>query len=510
MPKRQILSSNSETIRPLGKQKPENNLGRADIVESLHNIEGFDEPVKKLTRRQRRRLAKLAKKPVNKKRRFLKWFFVILLISLLSAGGFLAYKFIAAGNSIIQGNFLDILKTQKLKQDENGRSNFLILGTSEDDPNHGGSDLTDSMLVVSINQTDKNIYMFSVPRDLYVDYDMACAAGYSGKINGYFSCTNSGDTAADEQDRLAKTQAFVGDIFDMNIQYGIHVNHTVIKEVVDAIGGVDVDVQGSNGDPGILDRNFDWRCNYKCYLVKYDNGIHHLDGEHALFLSMARGDIAPTYGLGNSNFDREKNQQKILIAIRNKALSAGTLTNIGSVTKLIDALGNNLRTNIQTAEIRTIMQVANDVKSTDIHTISLVADDNKVMSTGNYNGASVVMPAAGIYEYSEIQEYIKKNISSDPVVREAAPIVVLNGTGQSGFGQTNADELTAKGYNVVLVSNAPDGTYGKVEIYQIGSDNPETAKKLAKTYGVTIKTTTPPVAVNGNVRFVIIFGSTGN
>jgi LCP family protein required for cell wall assembly len=417
----------------------------------------------------------------------------------------MAYKFIVAGQNVFQGNILDIFKNQALKQDINGRSNFIILGTSEDDPDHGGADLTDSILVVSIDQKNKNAYIFNVPRDLYVKYGMACFSGYAGKINEYFMCS-----AEDEQARLNATQKFIGDIFGLDIQYGVHVNHTVIKDVVNAIGGIDVDIQGSNGNPGVYDRNFDWRCNYKCYLVKYDNGVHHLDGEHALFLAMARGDTAPTYGLGNSNFDREKNQQKILIAIRDKALSTGALTNLGTITGIIDALGNNLRTNIQSAEIRTLTQVASEIKSADIHTLSLFGEDGSVVTTGSYGGASVVMPSAGIFEYSEIQNFIKKSVTNDPVARENAPIVVLNGTGQTGYGKTKADLLTTAGYNISLVDTAPDGTYENVEIYQIGTDNPATAEKLATLYGVTIKKIAPPTTVNGDVRFVIIFGSVTN
>jgi hypothetical protein len=241
-------------------------------------------------------------------------------------------------------------------------------------------------------------------------------------------------------------------------------------------------------------------------LVKYDNGVHHLDGEHALFLSMARGDIAPTYGLGNSNFDREVNQQKIMMALKDKAMTTGILTNLDAVTKLIDALGNNLRTNIKTDEIRTLMQIASEVKTSDVHTLSLVGDDNAVVKTGSYGDASVVMPSAGIYNYNEIQSFIRKNLSSDPVIREASPIVVLNGTGQSGYGKTKAEEMTTAGYNVVLVDNAPDGTYEPVEIYQIGTGNKATAEKLSAKFKVTIKKTAPPLVVNGNVRFVIIFG----
>jgi LCP family protein required for cell wall assembly len=507
MPENRLLhTTGDDDAWVLGQQQTGRGLGRSDIDESLRDIDDTNEPAKKLSRRQRR-LSKQAGKPRSKARRIIKWLTITVLIAVFAVGGYTAYKFIAAGNNILQGNIFNIFKSQPLKQDSNGRSNFLILGTSEDDPGHDGATLTDSMLVVSVDQKNKNIYMFSIPRDLYVEYGMACNSGYSGKINEYFTCSNSGTTAEAEQDRLTQTQKFVGDIFGLDIQYSIHADGTVIKQAVDAVGGIDVDIEGSNGAPGILDRNFDWRCNFTCYYVKYDNGVHHLDGEHAWFLSMARGDIAPTYGLANSNFDREKNQQKILMAIKNKAMTTGILTNLGAVTKLIDALGKNLRTNIQTDEIRTLMQVASDIKSSDVHTLSLVGDDDvAVVTAGDYNGASVVMPSAGIYDYTEIRTLIKKNLSSDPVVREAAPVVVLNGTGQSGFGKTKADALTAAGFNISLVDNAPDGTYDAVEVYQIGTDNSATAKKLAIMYGVTIKKTAPPLAVNDNVRFVIIFG----
>ena len=507
---RKLLNITGENPqRELGSESMGQSVGRSDIDESLKDIDETAEPPKKLSRRQRRRIEKMSKKPRSKLRRIIKWFLIMLTVAILAVGGYAAYKFIVAGNNIFQGNFFGLFQNQPLKQDSNGRSNFLILGTTEDDPGHQGADLTDSMMIVSVDQKNKNIYMFSVPRDLYVDYGETCTSGNEGKINAYFTCSDPGTTDQAEQNRLIKTQKLIGDIFGIDIQYGVHANGTVIKEAVDAVGGIDVDVEGSNGDPGVLDRNFDWRCNFTCYLVKYTNGIHHLDGDHAWFLSMARGDIAPTYGLGNSNFDREKNQQKILIALKAKAMSTGTLTNLDAVTKLLDSFGNNLRTNIQTSEIRTLMQVSSDVKPADIHTISLYGDNGTtaVVKSGPYNGASVVMPSAGIFEYSDIQAYIQKNLSSNPVARESAPVVVLNGTGQSGYGQTQADILTKDGFNITSVDNAPDGTYGKVELYQIGNDSPGTATKLSEMYKVTIKKTKPPITVNGDVRFVIIFGA---
>jgi LCP family protein required for cell wall assembly len=365
------------------------------------------------------------------------------------------------------------------------------------------------MMVLSIDQTKKDAFMVSVPRDLYVKYGMACNSGYAGKINEYFNCVNDNYKSTDaEQERLTKTQAFVGDIMGINIQYGIHVNDTVIKDAVDAVGGVDVDIQGSNGDPGVYDTNFDWRCNYKCNLVKYTNGVHHLDGAHALYLAMARGDIAPTYGLGNSNFDREKNQQKIIVALKEKATTTGTLTNLGKITGLMDALGQNLRTNIATNEIRTLMKLGAEIPTSAVKSISLFDGDKSVVKSGNYNGASVVMPSAGIFNYNEIRSFIAENISSNPVTREKAGIVVLNGSGVSGVGQAAADKLTAQGFIVSTVANAPEGTYNSVEIYQVDASKTATLAKLKEVYpNASVKTTTPPVAVAAGTSFVIVIVS---
>lgn len=480
-------------------------LTRRDVQESLSGINDVAPQAPKKRKwpfgKKRGQDTKL------KKRRITKWVIIAIISILVLVGGWVAFKTLRASGNVLKGNIFGLVQSQPLKTDANGRSNILILGTSEDDPGHGGAFLTDSMMVVSIDQKNKTASMFSIPRDLYVKYGMACNSGYQGKINEFFNCVNEDYTTKEaEEQRLTETRAFVGEIFGMDIQYGVHVNNTVIKDAVNAVGGVDVDIQGSNGDPGILDRNFDWRCGYKCNLVKYDNGVHHLDGEHALYLAMARGDIAPTYGLGNSNFDREKNQQKIIIALKEKAVSVGTLTDIGKVTGLIDSLGDNLRTNFETSEIRTLMTLGSDIPSASIKTISLFGTDGSVVTSGNYNGASVVMPAAGIFDYAEIRTFLKQKLSTDPVTREGAHVVVLNGSGVAGVAQTEADKLTEAGFIVDEVGNAPDGTYGDVEVYQVGEGMTGTKARLESAFGVKAKTTAPPVTVVEGTNFVVIFG----
>jgi len=529
------LHTGNKARQSVGVARETKLVGRHDIDESLREIddEGLDVSAgskprggtfgggsfsgsgKKAGKNKKKRLAgknKASKKPKSKARRVVKWAAIVLLIAVLGIGGFLAYKAINASDSVFSGSFLDIVKNDPLKQDANGRSNFLIVGTSEDDPGHQGANLTDSILVLSINQQTKDAYTFSIPRDLEVKYGMACVPGYAGKINSYFSCVNEEGTDAAEQERLASTQSFIGDIIGMDIQYGVHVNYTVMRDVVNAIGG-NITVNIESRDPnGQMDSNFDWKCgpNYAkrktvCppsgHFIDYPNGPAVLDAEHALYLAQARGDQAPTYGFEQSNFDRERNQQKILLAIREKALSAGTLSNLGHVTSLVDALGNNLRTNIETKEIRTLMALAKDIPSDKIKSIDLAKEGEEI-----FNGAA--QPVAGKYSFGALQAYLNKIITQEPFVEEQPHVTVLNGSGTAGMAQTEADKLIAKGFTVDSVGNADDGAYPAVSIYQIAANKPLTAAKLASLYNVTLKTTAPPVSVVGETDFLIIIGPT--
>lgn len=504
---RSLHTGDNITSSIVGVPRNDKLIGRDDIDESLREIDDI-EPVKgKRSKKSRRdRKKNRIERPKSKAKRIIKWVLISLAIIAVLVGGYLALKTILASNSVFQGSFFDLVKNEPLQEDENGRSNFVVFGTAEDDEggNHGGATLTDSIMVLSIDQDKKNVFMLSIPRDLWVEYEAQCWVGDYGKINAAYTCgSNEGE---DEAAGAAAMQAQASKITGLDIQYYVHLNFTAVVQAVDAVGGVDVKIETS--DPrGILDRNFDWKCNYTCYYVNYKNGeTVHLDGEHALALARARN-AQGGYGLPGGNFDREKNQQKIVKALREKALSAGTLTNLGAVTGLIDALGQNLRTNIQTKELRTLMDIGQKVQDKDLISLSLVEEDNELVTTGSYNGQSIVRPIAGLLDYSGIIAYVHKNVTAEAFVREEPHVSVLNGSGTAGMAQIEADKLEAMGFVVDSVANAPDGTYGKIEIYQINKEKTETAAKLKELYGVTLKTTAPPVSVVGETDFLIIVGS---
>lgn len=501
------LTPPSEIQEKASKSSPSSvGISRTEIDESL---QGIDEPKHEKSRRKRR---------INKKtvKRAIKWILILILVVGIGMGAYMVYRTITASGNIFKGNVFDILQSQPLKMDANGRTNVLILGTSEDDPGHQGSNLTDSIMILSVDQKKKNAFMISVPRDLNVKFGQACAEGYQGKINGYFTCVGGDPENIDATKTALKTTGdFIGEIFGLDIQYGANVNYTVMRDLVKAVGSVTVTIE-SRDPRGQMDSNFDWKCGVgdrkvsraevlrRCppsgHFIDYPNGPVELDAEHALYLAQARGDLAPTYGFEQSNFDREKNQQKIVKALREKAMSAGVLADFGKVNGIIDALGNNLRTTFELKEFRTLVGLAKDIKSEDIQSISLIDGDAPVMR-GDGN------PSAGLFQYDAIRAYVKQQISADPVTRENAKIVVFNGSGVAGAGQKEADKLEALGFIIDDIGNAPVADYGKVQIYQIDKTKNATAARLKKTYSVAPLQTTPPVAVTGDTAFVVIVGT---
>ena len=499
----QLQSGRSAAATTTLGNRPGVELSRSEISESLKSI---DEPkvIGKKRGKARKRESSISQQA--RRRKMIKWTVISILAIGLLIAGYIGFRAFMASNQIFSGNIFDAFQSEPLQKDANGRSNILIFGTAEDSEGgtHEGGNLTDSMMVMSVDQEAKDAYLISIPRDLWVNYEEICTVGNAGKINAAYFCAS--DDGQDEAAGAAATQRLVGDILDMDIQYYAHLNFSVVVDAVDAVGGVDITVE-SDDPRGILDRNFDWKCNYECFYVKYENGERvTMDGERALAFARARN-ASGGYGLANGNFDREKNQQKVIVALREKAVSAGTLTDLGKVTGLIDSLGNNLRTNFETKEIRTLMSLGTDIQSDKIQSISLVDEEEPVLTTDNLAGQSIVRPLDGLFSYIGLQNYIKENISNNPITREKARVAVLNGAAMPGLAQSEADKLSGLGFVISDIMNAPAGDYAAVEIYQIGDDKPATRAKLEETYGVTIKTTTPPVVVSDGTAFVVILGA---
>ena len=337
---------------------------------------------------------------------------LVLIITAIT----LMYMLLSHSTAVFKGNPMDILISSELKKDENGQTNFLIFGTSEDAKGHGGQELTDSILVASINQENKSAKVFSVPRDLWVNYSvagsepMSCTVGDRGKINATYLCAleeykNSMSVSSAKDAASLYFAKKISEVTGLSMHYYVAADWSAVKMIVDKIGGIDVDVYADDED-GIHD---------SCQNIDLKKGMYYnMKGDLAMKLARARNAACKPgdYGLSRSNFDREINQQRIMNAIKNKVSSIGILMNPGQVMSIIDGLGDNLRTNIVMSEVRTLIDFGTKLEG-GIQPISTVDQ----FGTGRIGLSSVVIPAGAstysegsLYNYTNFQKYLRSQI----------------------------------------------------------------------------------------------------
>ena len=466
------------------------------IEEALSNIEiQTDKPSSEKKSRLKSKFEKINKKRLRKgkkpfswrgflMRRFAK---VFILLAILLGGIYFGERIFSSINNIIKiagsGNIFDLTQKTKLKQDELGRTNVLIFGTSPE--GWDGQDLADSIIVASLNQETKKAYTVSLPRDLWVKHSCANWLGtIAGKLNESYGCGKFSEGVFNEraatedqkkqaeksgQDEIAKAAS---EITGLDIHYKVHANWQVLVQAIDAVGGIDVKVEVWDGSPEMYD---------VATKVRYKNGeIAHMDGEKALAFSRARGSHGG-YGLSGGNFDRERNQQKVIQATVEKINSSKF--DLNALTGVISALGNNIKTTFEVKEYQTLLDISQGLKAQNVKSLPLLDPSNNInlLTTGSIGSVSAVLPSAGTFEYSDIQAYISKNTKSSDTISEDAKIVILNGTSITGYAAENQRKLAKDGFNVIEIGSADNLNYKKSKIYQI-NEKPATIKKLSEKY----------------------------
>lgn len=397
-------------------QKKESWNEKADLLKKKASATAQLEKQLKKDRKKIKRKSKRAGEKDKSETRVPLWTKIViivlsLIIVLLISVAIFGYMLLSHTANVFKGNPMDILIGTELARDENNLTNVLIFGTSEDAEGHGGGLLTDSILVASIDQDKKTSKIFSIPRDLWVNYTvpggdvMNCVVGTQGKINATYMCAlNEYKNNRDQASRYFARK--ISEITGLSLHYYVALDWSALKTVVDELGGIDVDVYADD-ENGIHDT---------CQHLDLPRGMNYgLDGNKALKLARARNagcDNGGDFGLSRSNFDREINQQRIFNAIKNKAFSMGLLTKPTKVIRLIDSLGNNVKTNITMAEVRTLIDVATNLEG-EVQSIPTVDQ----FGVGRIGVQSVVLPRgasvynmSSLFNYGDFQRYLRKTL----------------------------------------------------------------------------------------------------
>lgn len=287
--------------------------------------------------------------------------------------------------------------------------NVLLLGYGGD--GHSGAYLTDSMVVVHMDFQTGKTTLISVPRDLWVEIPTGGASGSDWKINAAYELgLNQGPSGGGS---MAKD--VVSQVTGLQVDYFVAVDFTGFEDVINTLGGIDVDVANTFTDytyptsdatasgPSCTGDDQSTDCRYM--VVHFDAGEQHMDGATAL--EYARSRHSADNGEG-SDFARSARQQKVLVAVEQKAESLGILPKIFS---LMDDVQGHFSTDLSIPEIQDL--------ATYLEKNSLASATQVGLSTANYlvsgtsaDGQYILTPAAGQDNYVDIQAYVQQEINS--------------------------------------------------------------------------------------------------
>ncbi len=465
-------------------------------------------PVKRPTHDSPTNTIKKTKSKRIKFKKIAKTTTLVLATFLILCGGWLGWKLFRDTSKVFgsSSSLLGFLSATKLKCEDTGRCNIILAGNSADDPFHDGANLTDSIMLISIDTKNNNAFMMSIPRDLYANIpgygyakiNEAYPDGVSEhyKNNGY---ANGG---------MGLLEQTVSEAFNIPIHYYALVDYSALRQAVNTVGGVPIYVK-SDDPRGLYDPSIDWATHGP--LVKLPNGWHTLTGEQALDLARARGDAYGSYGFAASDFARTQNQRALILSLKDKAMSSGTLANPLKLGKLFDAFGNNVHTDLSTGNIRRLFDLSKVISSSKIKSVGL----NSVTFNGQKNvdllkgyttptGQSALIPGAGQGDYSQIQAYLHQLMSSSPIAKESANVVILNSGTTNGLATAYADLMSKKGMYVSATSDFSNPQSSNIIIDNSKGKDPATLKALENTFGSSFGKSAAATKLYPDAAFIVI------
>ena len=472
--------------------------------------------------RRARRLAGLPEEiiiPNKKRRRIITYVIAVVVIGLIFSGKILMSS--QNGTNWLAGTgFLSKLKhlvptaDKTLKGEENDRVNILLLGMGGE--GHDGAYLTDTIMLASFQPSTKQVSLVSIPRDL-----VAPVSNWQkvNSINAYAEMANPGSGGE------ATIKAF-GELLQTPIDYYIRVDFNGFSNIIDELGGIEVNVENVLDDYSYPILGQEDNPNYYSRFehLHIEKGLQTMSGSLALKFARSRHALSSE----GSDFARARRQQLVLEAVKNKLLSSKTLLNPVMVTKLINEFSKNISTNLSAWEILRMWEMFKDVDRTKIiNKVLSDAPDGLLVSGQGENGAYILTPRAGnFFEVRNLIQNIFAAASStgtitNPVknitrITDDARVMILNGTWITGLAGKTAVMLEQSGFNVLKTGNAPERNYSQTTVYSLATSTTKekSFKALKNITGATQSFDFPAWISNQTASatpdFLLIIGTDAN
>lgn len=424
----------------------------------------------------------------------------VCFVLIATVGGLLAWNGYVKLHKVFRGTSTVAALSAKpvtpglLKGEGDGRVNILLLGIGG--PGHDGPDLTDTIMLLSVDPVNDSATFLSIPRDLwvqqpipYISKQQKINAVYeSGKYHYLGKMDSSNSNAAAVEAGFSNLDQVVEKVTGVNVNYHVLVNFQAFRQAIDTVGGVTVNVPTDLVDPTMA-----WENHNNPILAKA--GVQQMNGIQALLYARSRETT--------SDFARGNRQRQILVALKDKVLTAGTLSNPAKLESLTNAFGDNVYSDMSTQGAERLYTIMNKIGDNKITSIGLTDKPHQVITTGHIGGISIDEPISGLNNYSDIQTFVRSQMPDGYITNEHAPVAVI-GHDASGV-QVAANLLKNYGYNVTAATTTDVKVKQLTLVDLSDGKDPFTLHYLQNRYGTAV--TEMPVGVNvppGSAKFVII------
>lgn len=330
------------------------------------------------------------------------------------------------------------------------RLTFLIMGVGG--TGHSGPELADTILIATADLKTHRIGIMSMPRDLA--YPLGGGKFIKiNSVNAYAEQSNPGQGARETADAFEE-------LLGITIDHAVKINFNAFVDLIDAIDGIDVNVEKSFTDYEYPTEDEKWQT------ISFKEGKEHMDGQRALMYARSRHG---NNGEG-SDFARSRRQQIIMIAVKEKLLSMGTIANPSKLTKLYQAISSNLQTDLTPWDMIKLAPLLKNFSSDQITMRVLTNAGNGELTSQMVNGAYMLFPKKP--DWSQIQDIAQHPFGEDGAdigTKATTPVrlEVRNGTLITGLASRASEELRIKGYLVETVGNATRRDYKQTMIIDL-------------------------------------------
>ena len=281
----------------------------------------------------------------KKKKKMLRKFIITPLLLLFLAGGAYTASLYSKAEQVANSSFesLDGTDLNEAVLDKTVKNISVLFIGIDDSETRSGATRSDALILATFNKEDNSIKLISIPRDSYV---YVPETGDYTKINHAYAY---GGTKA--------TIDTVESLLDIDVDFYVRMNFYAFIDVVDALGGVKVDVPYDLTEQDSNDME----------TITLEAGTQNLNGEEALAFARTRKQ--------DNDMERGKRQQELIEAIISKATSAQSVTKYANV---LEEIGDNIKTDLTFKQMKIYLSYFLTHSDLSVDSLQLVGSDSTI------------------------------------------------------------------------------------------------------------------------------------